>query len=200
MDDAIPSPASAGAAAVTPSDPLLALLNPSQRDAVTHGEGPLLIFAGAGSGKTRVLTHRIAYLIRHRGVRPRSILAVTFTNKAASEMRERLHALIGGQGAREMWVGTFHATCARLLREKGESIGVHRDFVVYDDGDQITLVKECLHQLNLDDRQYTPRGCLSLISRAKEKLVAPDTFPATSRASSRTSSARSTRCTRRSSA
>ncbi len=159
------------------SDPLLAGLNPSQREAVTHGEGPLLIFAGAGSGKTRVLTHRIAYLVTRRGVRPRNILAVTFTNKAASEMRERLNTLVGGQAAREMWAGTFHATCARLLRERGHAIGLPRDFVVYDDDDQLTLIRESLHQLNLDDRQYTPRACLSLISRAKEKLITPETFP-----------------------
>jgi DNA helicase-2/ATP-dependent DNA helicase PcrA len=157
-------------------DPLLAGLNPSQREAVTHGEGPLLIFAGAGSGKTRVLTHRIARLIRG-GVWPRNILAVTFTNKAAGEMRARLNQLIGGQSTREMWVGTFHAVCARLLRERGEAIGLSRDFVVFDDGDQVTLIRECLHQLNLDDRQYAPRACLSLISRAKERLIAPEDFP-----------------------
>ncbi|MBC8103602.1 MAG: DNA helicase PcrA [Cytophagales bacterium] len=158
------------------TDPLLERLNPSQREAVRHGEGPLLIFAGAGSGKTRVLTHRIAYLIGRRGVRPRNILAVTFTNKAANEMRERLSLLLGATATREMWVGTFHSVCARLLRERGDTIGLARDFVVYDDGDQITLIKECLHQLNLDDRQYAPRAVLSLISRAKEKLVMPDQF------------------------
>jgi DNA helicase-2/ATP-dependent DNA helicase PcrA len=168
----------AAAAAVSPdNDPLLVHLNPSQREAVTHSDGPLLIFAGAGSGKTRVLTHRIAYLIARRGVRPWNILAVTFTNKAASEMRERLNQLVGGQAAREMWVGTFHAVCARLLRERGHAIGLPRDFVVYDDDDQITLVKEALSQLNLDDRQYTPRACLSVISRAKEKLITPENFP-----------------------
>ncbi|MBB6051057.1 DNA helicase PcrA [Armatimonas rosea] len=157
-------------------DPLLASLNPVQRSAVLHTEGPLLIFAGAGSGKTRVLTHRIAYLILHQGVRPRNILAVTFTNKAAKEMRERLEKLLGEGVTKEMWVGTFHSTCARLLRENGSSIGLERDFVVYDDDDQMTLMKECLHQLNLDDRQYAPRAVLSLISRAKEKLVAPEDF------------------------
>jgi superfamily I DNA/RNA helicase len=159
------------------NDPLLATLNPSQREAVQHTDGPLLIFAGAGSGKTRVLTHRIAFLIARKGVRPRQILAVTFTNKAATEMKERLNQLVGLQAGKEMWVGTFHAVCARLLRERGDSIGLPRDFVVYDDGDQITLIKECLSQLNLDDRQYTPRGVLSLISRAKEKLISPEEFP-----------------------
>ncbi len=157
-------------------DPLLARLNPSQREAVMHENGALLIFAGAGSGKTRVLTHRIAYLIGRYGVRPFNILAVTFTNKAASEMRERLSSLLGAEAAKQMWVGTFHATCARMLRERGKDIGLHRDFVVYDDGDQITLLKECLSQLNLDDRQYAPRAVLSLISKAKEKLVMPDQF------------------------
>jgi DNA helicase-2/ATP-dependent DNA helicase PcrA len=141
-----------------------------------HGEGPLLIFAGAGSGKTRVLTHRIAYLIGRRSVKPWNILAVTFTNKAATEMRERLSHLLGANASKEMWVGTFHATCARLLRERGLTIGLERNFVVYDDGDQVTLIKECLSQLNLDDRQYAPRAVLSLISKAKEKLILPEDF------------------------
>ena len=157
-------------------NPLLTALNPVQCEAVLHTEGPLLIFAGAGSGKTRVLTHRIAHLIQYLGVRPRSILAVTFTNKAAKEMRERLEKLLGEGISKEMWVGTFHSTCARLLRENGGSIGLERDFVVYDDDDQMTLMKECLHQLNLDDRQYAPRAVLSLISRAKEKLIQPEDF------------------------
>jgi len=173
--------ASASASPVPPivideNDPLLERLNSSQREAVIHTDGPLLIFAGAGSGKTRVLTHRIAWLIGRRGVRPRNILAVTFTNKAANEMRERLGQLLGGPATKEMLAGTFHSVCARLLRERGESIGLNRAFVVYDDGDQITLIKECLHQLNLDDRQYAPRAVLSLISRAKEKLIQPDEF------------------------
>jgi DNA helicase-2/ATP-dependent DNA helicase PcrA len=159
------------------NDPLLARLNPSQREAVVHGEGPLLIFAGAGSGKTRVLTHRIAFLIGRRGVRPRQILAVTFTNKAANEMRERLDHLLGAQAGKEMWVGTFHAVCARLLRERGHTIGLDRNFIVYDDADQITLMKECLSQLNLDDRQYAPRAVLSAISKAKEKLLSPEDYP-----------------------
>ena len=163
-------------AVIQNDDPLLHSLNPVQREAVLHTEGPLLIFAGAGSGKTRVLTHRIAYLVLHQQVRPRNILAVTFTNKAAREMRERVEKLLGEGSAKEMWVGTFHSTCARLLRENGASIGLERDFVVYDDDDQMTLMKECLHQLNLDDRQYAPRAVLSLISRAKEKLILPEDF------------------------
>lgn len=156
--------------------PLLDGLNPTQREAVLYGDGPLLLFAGAGSGKTRVLTHRIAHLILERGVRPRNVLAVTFTNKAAREMRDRLEKLVGTGATKELWAGTFHSTCARLLRERGETIGLPRDFVVYDDDDQITLIKECLHQLNLDDRQYAPRAVLSFISRAKEKLIDPEHF------------------------
>ncbi|MBC8140203.1 MAG: UvrD-helicase domain-containing protein [Armatimonadetes bacterium] len=159
-----------------PNDPLLVRLNPSQQEAVIHKNGPLLIFAGAGSGKTRVLTHRIAYLTGRYGVWPRQILAVTFTNKAATEMKERLIRLLGEEAIKSMWVGTFHATCARMLRERGKDIGLVREFTVYDDGDQIMLMKECLSQLNLDDRQYAPRAVLSLISKAKEKLVAPEQF------------------------
>jgi DNA helicase II / ATP-dependent DNA helicase PcrA len=159
------------------SDPLLATLNKIQRAAVVHGDGPLLIFAGAGSGKTRVLTHRIAHLIQKRQVWPRQIIAVTFTNKAAAEMRERLELLVGEKAAKEMLVGTFHAICARLLREKGSSIGVDRDFTVYDDSDQMTLIKECLSQLNIDETTYKPRGILSQISKAKEELISPEDYP-----------------------
>ncbi|HZO90715.1 MAG TPA: DNA helicase PcrA [Chthonomonadaceae bacterium] len=154
--------------------PLLQGLSPVQREAVTHGEGPLLIFAVAGSGKTRVLTHRVAYLIAAQGISPRRILAVTFTNKAAQEMRERIDRLVGESVGRHLWVGTFHATCARLLREHGEKIGLKRDFVVYDDSDQLTLIRECMRQLHLDERQFAPRAILSHISRAKEKLIAPE--------------------------
>jgi DNA helicase-2/ATP-dependent DNA helicase PcrA len=154
---------------------LLEKLNPAQREAVTCTEGPLLIFAGAGSGKTRVLTHRVAYLIAARGVAPRSILAVTFTNKAAQEMRERILSLIG-QSKTSLWIGTFHATCARILRESGEMIGLGRDFLVYDDGDQLTLIRECMAQLYLDDKRFAPRAILSQISRAKEKLITPENY------------------------
>ena len=159
------------------SDPLLATLNTIQRAAVLHEDGPQLIFAGAGSGKTRVLTHRIAYLIGRRRVWPRQIIAVTFTNKAAGEMRERLEILVGEQAAKEMLVGTFHAICARLLREKGNTIGLERDFVIYDDGDQMTLMKECLSQLNVDETRYKPRGILAQISKAKEELISPEEYP-----------------------
>ncbi|HZT41104.1 MAG TPA: UvrD-helicase domain-containing protein [Chthonomonadaceae bacterium] len=153
--------------------PLLRGLNPVQREAVQYGDGPLLLFAGAGSGKTRVLTHRVAYLIASKGVSPRHILAVTFTNKAAQEMKERIGKLVGENVGKHLWIGTFHAVCARLLREYGDKIGLKRDFVVYDDSDQLTIVRECLRQLNLDDKKFPPRTVLSRISKAKEKMISP---------------------------
>jgi len=155
--------------------PILAHLNPAQREAVQYTEGPLLIFAGAGSGKTRVLTHRVAYLMAEKGVSARNILAVTFTNKAAQEMRERIERLVG-QESREIWIGTFHAICARILRISGDPIGLDRDFVVYDEGDQLSLVRECLAELHLDDKRFAPRAVLSLLSRAKEQLITPEQF------------------------
>ena len=155
---------------------LLQDLNESQREAVTHGDGPLLVFAGAGSGKTRVLTYRIAYLLAIGVVEPRNILAVTFTNKAANEMKERIANLIGA-ASRDIWAGTFHSTCARILRIDGSAIGIERDFVIFDDDDQIGLIKECLDQLGLSDKTFQPRLVLSQISHAKERLVWPDEFP-----------------------
>src|SRR5689334_16255155 len=127
---------------------LLEALNPVQQEAVRHGEGPLLILAGAGSGKTRVLTYRVANLLA-QGVPAGKILAVTFTNKAANEMRERIHKLVGAE-ARGCWLGTFHAICARILRQDGEAVGLPRDFVVFDDGDQLALVREVLADLQID--------------------------------------------------
>lgn len=156
-----------------PNHPLLLGLNPVQQRAVLHADGPLLLFAGAGSGKTRVLTHRVAYLIAERNVLPRHILAVTFTNKAAKEMKERINRLVGDNTGKHLWVGTFHALCARLLREFGEKIGIDRDFVVYDDADQMTVMKECLRQLNIDEKKFAPRAILARISNAKEKLIGP---------------------------
>ncbi len=155
---------------------LLNELNESQREAVIHGTGPLLVFAGAGSGKTRVLTYRIAYLITNRIAEPKQILSVTFTNKAANEMKDRIAALVG-EVSRDIWAGTFHSICARLLRIEGHNIGLDRDFVVFDDGDQISLIKESLEQLGISDRVAQPRAVLNLISNAKEKLVWPDEFP-----------------------
>jgi DNA helicase-2/ATP-dependent DNA helicase PcrA len=147
-------------------------LNPAQRDAVIHERGPLLILAGAGSGKTRVITFRIAELLR-RGTWPERILAVTFTNKAAGEMRERIEKLTSGR-ARGMWVGTFHATCARLLRMHSDRVGLGRDFVIFDDNDQRTLVSRVLKDLGIADRFATPRAMLSAIDGAKNRGEGPD--------------------------
>ena len=151
---------------------ILGALNDRQREAVEYGGGPLLIFAGAGSGKTRVLTHRAAYLIRARGVSPSSVLAVTFTNKAADEMRARLRRLLGGRHW-EMWMGTFHSVCLRILRADGDRVGVPTQFVVFDDSDQTALMKDCLRDLNLDPDQFQPSRILGAISNAKNELIAP---------------------------
>jgi DNA helicase-2/ATP-dependent DNA helicase PcrA len=155
---------------------LLARLNQPQQEAVTHGEGPLLILAGPGSGKTRVITHRIAYLVREQGVPPWGILAVTFTNKAAKEMRDRLDKLAGAR-ARDLTIGTFHAICARILRREGEQSGIiPSNFVIFDDDDQVSLAKQAVLNLNLNDKQYQPRSMLSAISRAKNELMGPLEF------------------------
>ncbi len=156
------------------ASPFLAGLNDPQQQAVLHDDGPVLIFAGAGSGKTNALTKRIAYLIRERHVRPYNILAVTFTNKAAAGMKERIAGLVGDLAMRDLWAGTFHSLCARVLRERGHLIGLTKNFVIYDDGDQLALVKEAVRELNLDDKQYAPRAVLSQISKAKETLQTPD--------------------------
>ena len=153
--------------------PFLEGLNEPQQQAVLHDAGPVLIFAGAGSGKTNALTKRIAYLIRERQVRPYNILAVTFTNKAAAEMKERIARLVGDLAMRDLWAGTFHSLCARILRERGTLIGLDKNFVIYDDGDQLALVKEALRELDLDDKQFAPRAVLSQISKAKETLQTP---------------------------
>jgi ATP-dependent DNA helicase UvrD/PcrA len=155
---------------------LLNDLNPVQQEAVAHGSGPLLILAGAGSGKTRVLTYRVAYLIA-QGVPAHRILAVTFTNKAANEMRERILKLVG-PGAQSCWIGTFHAICARILRQDGEVVGLPRDFVVFDDSDQLALVRETMDELSIDMETYKPRQVLSLISHAKEELLGPQEYEA----------------------
>ncbi len=155
---------------------ILDRLNPAQREAASYIGGPLLVFAGAGSGKTRALTHRIAYLIGEHGVHPRNILAVTFTNKAAREMKERIEGLVGTQALNEMWVGTFHSMSARLLRISGEHIGIDRDFVIYDESDQGSVIRECLEELNIDEKQFPPKTLLYKISAAKEKLVQPENY------------------------
>src|SRR5215203_4025236 len=156
-----------------PSMDFLEKLNPEQREAVLHRDGPLLILAGAGSGKTRVITFRIAYLIGDGHAKPDEVLAVTFTNKAAQEMRERVEALIG-DNAGGVWLSTFHSLCARLLRREAPKIGLSRDFVIYDSSDQVSVVKHALRELNIDDKFVPPRMALSRISQAKNRMEGPD--------------------------
>jgi len=151
---------------------MLVALNPEQREAVEACEGPILVVAGPGSGKTRVLTHRVAYLIRHYGVSPYRIMAVTFTNKAAREMKERLHRLLGRQ-LRQITIGTFHATCVRILRREAQHLPYERDFVIYDDGDQLSVIRQCLKELDLDDKTFSPRAIQNAISKAKSQLIGP---------------------------
>ncbi len=155
---------------------LLETLNPQQREAVTASPGPVLVVAGPGSGKTRVLTHRIAYLISALGVRPYHILAVTFTNKAAREMEQRVGALLGSQ-AHGLSLGTFHAFCARLLRREADHLPFEPNFVIFDADDQIGLVKRVLKDLNLDEKQYNPYRVHNAISRAKNELIFPEDYP-----------------------
>ncbi len=154
---------------------LLAGLNEPQRQAVVHGEGPLLVLAGAGSGKTRVLTHRIAYLLATGAARPGEILAITFTNKAASEMRERVGSLIG-RSVRAMWVTTFHSACARMLRADAEKLGYARTFTIYDESDSLRMLKRCMTELGIDPKRYPPRSIRAQISGAKNKLVDADAY------------------------
>ena len=154
---------------------LLESLNPTQLDAVEHTEGPLLILAGAGSGKTRVLTHRVAYLIDQGLAAPEEVLAITFTNKAAREMKDRV-ALLVGPDSRRMWVSTFHAFCARILRVHAEKLGYKREFTIYDGADQVRLVKRCIVELGKDPKRFNPRSFQAQISAAKNVLMAPDDF------------------------
>ena len=150
-------------------------LNEKQQEAVFYTEGPLLILAGAGSGKTRVLTHRIAYLIEEKGVNPWNILAITFTNKAAGEMRERVDQLVGF-GSESIWVSTFHSTCVRILRRYIDRIGYDTNFTIYDTDDQKTLMKEVIKQLQLDPKRYKERALLGAISSAKDEMITPDEY------------------------
>ena len=154
---------------------LLESLNPTQLDAVTKTEGPLLILAGAGSGKTRVLTHRIAHILDQGLAAPDGILAITFTNKAAQEMKERV-ALLVGPDSRKMWVSTFHAFCARILRVHAEKLGYKREFTIYDGADQVRLVKRCIVELGKDPKRFNPRSFQAQISTAKNRLDAPDDY------------------------
>jgi DNA helicase II / ATP-dependent DNA helicase PcrA len=156
---------------------LLADLNPPQRDAVTHGEGPLLVLAGAGSGKTRVLTYRIAYLLATGQALPSEILAITFTNKAAGEMRERVQSLVGGV-SRVMWVMTFHSACARILRTDAQRLGYKRAFTIYDEADSLRMVKRCMDELEVDPKRFAPRGIRAQISAAKSQLIDAEEYAA----------------------
>jgi DNA helicase-2/ATP-dependent DNA helicase PcrA len=155
---------------------VLSGLNPAQRQAVETTEGPLLILAGPGSGKTRVIAHRIAYLVAHERVHPRRILAVTFTNKAAREMRDRVFGLLGSDIGRDITLGTFHAVCSRMLRVDGERIGLSRAFAIYDEGDQRAVARQVMQDLGLDPRRTSPRAVLATISRAKSELCTAEAF------------------------
>ena len=156
---------------------LLSSLNREQRSAVLQTDGPVLILAGAGSGKTRVIAHRIAHLVSHGLADPDRVLAVTFTNKAAEEMRARVEALLGVD-CRQMWISTFHSLCARLLRREGPHVGLSRDFVIYDSADQLSAMKQALKELGIDDAAIQPRMVLSRISHAKNRMEGPDAFAA----------------------
>ena len=151
------------------------LLNPMQQEAVYHTEGPLLVLAGAGSGKTRVLTHRIAYLIEEKQVNPWNIMAITFTNKAAAEMRERVDKIVGF-GAESIWVSTFHSSCVRILRRHIEYLGYSTNFTIYDGDDQRTLMKQIFKRLDVDTKQFKERAVLSRISSAKDDMITPEEF------------------------
>ena len=150
-------------------------LNDMQKEAVLHTEGPLLILAGAGSGKTRVLTHRIAYLIEEKGVNPWNILAITFTNKAAGEMRERVDKLVGF-GSESVWVSTFHSTCVRILRRYIDRLGYDTNFTIYDADDQKTLMKDICKYLQIDTKIYKERALLGMISSAKDEMITPEEY------------------------
>ncbi|MDP4092888.1 MAG: DNA helicase PcrA [Bacillota bacterium] len=154
---------------------LLENLNDEQKKAVLHGDGPLLILAGAGSGKTRVLTHRIAYLIQESNVDPMSILAITFTNKAAREMKSRIEKLVGDE-AGSMWIGTFHSTCVKILRRDIEKLGFERSFAIYDSADQQILIKDCIKELSLNEKNFPPRMVQEAIGRAKDELIEPQAY------------------------
>jgi DNA helicase II / ATP-dependent DNA helicase PcrA len=163
--------------AVASPEQYLADLNPAQREAVLATEGPVLVVAGAGSGKTRVLTHRIAHLVCACGVKPQEILAITFTNKAAGEMRERLEGILGDVAPR-MWVMTFHAACGRILRREAPRLGYRSNFTIYDQADQVRLAKQCLEELERDPKRFVPRGIHAQISMAKNQLIGPEEYKA----------------------
>ena len=150
-------------------------LNEKQTEAVLATEGPCLVIAGAGSGKTKVLTHKIAYLMSEKNVKPWNILAITFTNKAANEMKQRVENLVG-DAAQEMWIGTFHSICVRILRRYIDRIGFDSTFLIFDTSDQRTLIKECLKALSIDDKMFTDRSVLSEISNGKNEMLEPSAY------------------------
>ena len=158
---------------MTEAEKILAKLNPVQKEAVTHIKGPLLVLAGAGSGKTRLLTNKIAYLIKAKGVDPASILAITFTNKSANEMRRRVESLLGGRLAAEMWVSTFHSVCNRILRKQAKFLGMPSSFAIYDANDSFQLLRYCLKELGIDPKENPPSGFAAAISAAKCQLREP---------------------------
>jgi len=183
FDAGAPEPGPAPAAPTEPGadrvERLLAGLNGPQREAVEHGDGPLLVLAGAGSGKTRVLTHRIAYLLATGNARPGEILAITFTNKAAAEMRERVGQLVG-RSVRAMWVTTFHSACARMLRVDAERLGYSKGFTIYDQADSLRMLKRCLVELDFDPKRFPPRAVGNKISGAKNQLIDSSSYAETS--------------------
>ena len=153
------------------------LLNDRQYEAVSTTDGPVLVLAGAGSGKTRALTYRVAYLIEELGVAPWHIMAITFTNKAAGEMRDRINSLVEGD-ADDIWVATFHSSCVRILRRYGDRVGYERGFSIYDADDQKTVMKAIINQMNIDTKKYKERTFLNAISHAKDELIGPDKYAA----------------------
>src|SRR4029077_12555688 len=161
--------------AVAQPEQYLADLNPAQREAVLTVDGPVLVIAGAGSGKTRVLTHRVAHLLAAHGVQPNEILAITFTNKAAGEMRERVGKMVGPI-ARAIWIMTFHSACGRILRSEAERLGYRSNFTIDDQADQVRVVKACLEELERDPKRFVPRGIHAQISNAKNQLIGPDEY------------------------
>ncbi len=150
-------------------------LNDKQYEAVVNFQGPCLVIAGAGSGKTKVLTHKIAYLIQTQNVKPYNILAITFTNKAANEMKERVENIIG-EASQDMWIGTFHSICVRILRRYIDRIGFDKSFAIFDTSDQKTLIKDCLKALKIDDKMFNDRAVLSEISNAKNEMLEPKEY------------------------
>lgn len=154
---------------------LLDELNPKQKEAVKNVEGPCLVIAGAGSGKTKVLTYKIAYLIQENGVKPWNILAITFTNKAAEEMRERAEGLIGNN-INDLWLGTFHSVCVRILRKFIDRIGFESSFAVFDTSDQKTIIKNAMKELNIDTKLFTEKSVLNEISNAKNEMLEPKEY------------------------